>query len=1709
MSAHLDALELEAALRRRMVDFSSENLFTRDPRLSDIARRLWSGPGAGGGLIGEPWVEGAFPSKSSEDTLTKLATDGNIDADLVRQLNHEDRVPSARPLYQHQSEAVRAGRTPAGSGRPAFVVTAGTGAGKTESFLLPTLDDLYRHPGDGKSMRCLILYPMNALVNDQVERLRGWLRGQGKVRLFHFTSETPETEADAKREGVILEPGEELSFCRARQTARGLTSPPQPVPDVVVTNYSMLEYMLCRPQDQVFFGRGLRCVVLDEAHLYAGTLAAEITLLLRRLYDRCGLRPADVMQIATSATLGGTDDQLRRFAATIFSRDVDDVRLIRGEKTRPALGELIPPATEPKLADLAAPLLTARTLEPDPMTGRPRLVTDPAACADLGARLAALTAAPASAEGRPAALLADTLEHAPLIHRAQEILAERERLRLAELAKELWGEEGPQALQATVNLLQVGAAARRTPQEYPLVPHRLHLTARAPSGLTVCLSSECTGPEGDKLPPFGAIQAGGAAKCVHCERAVLALYRCYNCGEWLLAGVEAKDSSVLVVPPPFADKYVLLTPNVEGALQRLPAQEKPRRPGAETRRLGSDAVLRSEVEPGTPVAAVKRCPWCTASSSRIKPFANTTSLPLSIFAEAALAETPVYPTLDNVYRPAKGRRLLAFSDSRQEAARLGPRLTQQHEDQVARALILRSLGESVSDEARTQIRADIIKYSAMPGMSTAVEALRAQLEEGMPRWRGVLSEQKGLDQLLDYEGAAKHRAVYRVEEKTRPWNQADWEKNHAAVKTEAGRLLGVEFATLPVTAISLEKLGLAEVVYPKVEDLTLPATLAGTLPGAVADQLRDCWADFLRAILDTMRIEGLVTLGDKLDRDGTVSEMPLGYWLSRDSDGRRMKSILGKSDDNRRRKFAANVLRRAGVPSDDTLDGVSVEALRAAFDQLAQNAGAALPWLECAAARQTFDGTPVPAVRLVFEKLAVRRCGDVYECATTGHLWPRSVFGCAPEDGCDGGLRPVTQADLDTRPRFARQRREYRESALFQMALWAEEHSAQLSPAENRRLQDLFKAGLRNILSATTTLELGIDIGGLTAVLMGNVPPGKANYLQRAGRAGRRADGSSAVLTFAKQRPYDLAVFANFGAFLGASLRAPVVLLDRERIGLRHLHSWLLGGYFLEFARKDRTGAMNAFGKMGEFCGRPFVGYWDQEHPDPPQLPAGPRRNDEFVAYLLRMRDRPEDQERASVAALLAGTPLVERLSDWAGLLDAVTAALNASLKEWNDDFDALHKAWADAAEVRPVTAASRRQANAIGYQIRLLWNLTVIEALSDQQFLPSYGFPIGVHRLQVLDKDEKTGRVREEDQYRLERDGVLAIGEYVPGSRLLAGGKVITSRGLIKSWQGETSPGQTGRLCVCTNNHHFYGLAGAPEACPVCGETGRERPDETLLLVKHGFSTAAWEPPVRGTEVERIYSAEPMSLAFRDEGGSNLLRRSNFHGIRNFDLTYRPDGELLVVNRGEYDRGFAVCLRCGYADSEWNKNRTVGLETLPGGFDSHAPLRDDDPRHTCRKQGEPCPPVHRFQVLGARQVTDALLAEFGFIGPDATNAALVQTLGYALLRGGCRVLGLDSREMGLLSVPTGKDGSEWGVVLYDNVPGGAGHVRQLLDCPGDWLTEARRVLYVSEAHHRRCDAACLECLLSFDTQNAYSRFGFVRREALRRLDAALENRLE
>ena len=221
----LDAFVLSQNLRQRLVEFSLDRNFVRNPKLTEICRLLWSGAAEGGGLVSDLWVEGAFPSKAADETLADLAAQGEFDGGLQDHLHARGAVPRDRKLYLHQREAIReAQKTYPGGAKPALVITAGTGAGKTECFLLPILNDLFqRRKADRSGVRCVILYPMNALVNDQVDRVHEWLKEQDEITLFHFTSETPEDSRQANKDGVPQRK-EETFRMRTRQEARGLES---------------------------------------------------------------------------------------------------------------------------------------------------------------------------------------------------------------------------------------------------------------------------------------------------------------------------------------------------------------------------------------------------------------------------------------------------------------------------------------------------------------------------------------------------------------------------------------------------------------------------------------------------------------------------------------------------------------------------------------------------------------------------------------------------------------------------------------------------------------------------------------------------------------------------------------------------------------------------------------------------------------------------------------------------------------------------------------------------------------------------------------------------------------------------------------------------------------------------------------------------------------------------------------------------------------------------------------------------------------------------------------------------------------------------------------------------------------------------------------------------------------------------------------------
>lgn len=324
--------------------------------------------------------------------------------------------------------------------------------------------------------------------------------------------------------------------------------------------------------------------------------------------------------------------------------------------------------------------------------------------------------------------------------------------------------------------------------------------------------------------------------------------------------------------------------------------------------------------------------------------------------------------------------------------------------------------------------------------------------------------------------------------------------------------------------------------------------------------------------------------------------------------------------------------------------------------------------------------------------------------------------------------------------------------------------------------------------------RVGIDIGGLSGA---NVPPGKASYQQRSGRAGRRNDGSTLVAMFARSMGYDQEVFRNFGTFFGKQLRVPTIFLSRERFGRAHLNALLLGEFFRIVFPDRSTGAMDAFGKMGWFCRIPTlqIGRRDQaaQRNDAGQYEGVAQElpvwwlsdrvslEQHFRSFLQYLVENPANVA-GPIHDLMEGTPPGQ--SEVSELINSSRRQFESCAEEWLHDYRALLDAWKEENK-KPTRSVDLL--NAIAYQSRELARNTVIEELASSRYLPRYGFPIGLQGLKV--PPDSFGRDRSET-VKLERDGLTALSEYVPGSTLLAGGRYFSSRGMARSFDkdGEVS---------------------------------------------------------------------------------------------------------------------------------------------------------------------------------------------------------------------------------------------------------------------------------------------------------------------------------
>lgn len=1736
----VDALKMVEHVKTRLIDLAVSENYIREQRLSVTSRKVWEGPGSEGGLVSELWVEGAFPAEQSSDTLKSLSSEGLFPNDLYNHLDDRDVFPGDRRLYNHQSEVLRLAVTNKVL-KQAIVITAGTGLGKTEAFLLPLLADLWTAPERQKDggIRCLILYPMNALVADQVERIYQWLQGQQRLSVFHFTSETPEDSRQANKCG---EPLWDPCRMRTRKEARGFETHDGTeiiaetfgnVPDIVITNYSMLEYMLCRPQDSRFFGPDLRCIILDEAHLYSGALAAEIMMLLRRVRQRCGVKSHEILHISTSATLGGDDENLRSFASALFSTDLSKTHVIRGRYAEHQIGGAgsppIKPASAAEIANYTAFDFNTLTTEDELIDDNKEQVIELSKIVSLLVSDSVINLAQKMHPTTPARFLYQCLNESTLVRKIADILASEKGnvLSLSDLSGRLFdGRNGIDERNATIALLRLSAAARLRASELPLVPHRLHFLVRAPEGLSVCLNPECSGSDEYRIQSIGCVQPLGD-RCRYCEHILLPIHRCNNCGEWALAAHENQETSCLEPGYSVASRtfYLLTKPpqiredetvdNVE--VDTLSGEKKGIGRGGVA--LWTAPFVKSKQGQNE---KVQRCPTCESSwtpshEEKDRPEWRQTCqrlvggrpFALSVTAETVLHDIPPYLGASQHWKPAGGRRLLSFSDSRASAARLGPLLTQQHEMQVVRAAIARCVQDLTPVGTANYLAGEVDRLEKKltevgldPGLRRHLESelqdKRTKLKQakaGTPfvDFAKIVASRKEIAQILDRNTAEHQRAD--------SYGQSDWGKNGEVVKDHIEGLIANELERPLKKRASVESVGLIEIVYPGLENLHVPPLFEEKLQSTVRTKLAAVWPEFIALLLDSSRRESCVAWSRETEGRKWLDEDPLpGRWLTRTRGGWGANAFVGVTQRQLRRSFAANVLRTAGC-ANENLESQSEQILCTIFDQLFQlvlEKPHEFAWMRIEDHHQIGHDEDDKAIQILLDKLSVRSPAQLYRCEATGTVWAHSALGWAPIEGCLGTLNTTKSQELDQDARWGRSRREFMESPIFSIGLWAEEHSAQLAPQENRRLQELFKKGIRNILSSTTTMELGIDIGGLNGVLLGNVPPGPANHRQRAGRAGRRSDGSAVVVTYSRDSEYDREVFRRFGEFLSRELRKPTVLVERERVIRRHLHAVLVSE-FLRSHQPSRTGAMHAFGRVGPFCGINTVPLrWTRvSEPKPTWSPEGVNVSDQFLEFLHQLQtDNNGFHSRLLDLAKDTGLNTLGKPDGWAEFVISTIDMFTKTIEEWKQDVQQLREAWNEIPS-QPKTNVGREmaKANSIRHMIRTLCDITVIEWLADRRFLPRYGFPINLQRLTIRKAFDESRRdySAPDERYRLERSSLLALSEYVPESCVLVGGRVATSRGLRKHWTDSNLDQALGLqyFSLECSEGHVYIRQSPMETCPSCG--GNPVRKQKLVFPRFGYTTAGWDKLPIGTNLERIGEQSVCPTAFAEHGEGEVIE--NFAGIPKVRVVYREEAPLLIRNNGRCQCGFAICTRCGFAMSEVDHGE--GRMNLPRSFETHASIFSSNPQSFCWQKSEAVVPILRNRVLAARELTDMVLLEW----PGATFFVRdgVYSFGRALVLAGARLLELDERELGIELVPL--HDANLGIVIYDTAPGGAGHCHELINLGKEWIKASRKILYVDEKHHSRCKKACLDCILDFSGQ--YSANQLDRKAALGLLDDA------
>ena len=1690
------------------------------------------------------------------------------------------------PPYDHQAQALELALTPPYRD---LVVTSGTGSGKTETFLLPILGRMAVEARSGQSfstraVRALLLYPMNALVNDQLGRLRV-LFGDNSVTRW-FTEHGGRPMKFARYTGRSLYPGrrqnstkkhwsrlkEPLEFFtkledraasdtevkhligelrrRGKWPAKPPTSPEREdgvsawlgkgpwkrdgewvrtverprdpelflrheaqegIPDLLVTNYSMLEYMLLRPIERGIFRATQEyyaaypwerlILILDEAHLYRGAQGTEVAMLIRRLRNRLALAPDQLQVICTSASFSDPS-AANKFAAELAGKPANGFTVLTGTKRA---AHPSGPGDQRVAETLAA--IDLQQVHKGDLACRVDAVLPVIRLADdQRSPETMLNEASEAPDGDPVRrALHQALKRVPVAGRLMNLtsgaVAEEDSERdpagrgpaqeIEDLASRLFpGVDAKLAREATNALVELASMATTANGKAPLLAARAHAFFRGLPGLWACSDPECSEvPPAQRerwgdLPPTGALYAQPRRTC-GCGARVFEVYTCRSCGSAYFKAYSFDPSD----PAYLWTEDVSEMDDLDGVVQPvfLSLEEPSTDSGAIfayldplSGRIGSQREAAREIwlpppdQKDTAPGEFQNCPRCGARGADIMDHVTSGDEPFQEIVSSQLLEQPPRPDVDT---PLKGRKALIFSDGRQAASRLAGKLQQYSMRDAVRPLFLAGLA-ALEKRFGSHVTLDHAYAALLTGCVMKGVTLRPaqapHFEEDLTQFRDLLTGDPPAS-----EQAIRSRSA---ELNTLRQNRALMLALHPVLND-------------PHTGLSALGLATIRASFDEIDLRALHALPAPPLPADVSEDERRL------ALLD-------LWLNDAVLRRAIYLPTTPSDWLDASTGARinRVKATFPNlvKDLIGTRWFNTHLRARAGAPS---AWGRFISTVFGVYE--------------------TANGFILRAskLRVVSEGITWRRCDT---CTTAQPFNPLADERCRVRLGnriCRGTTSPLDPAsDVVFQSRKGHLRRHWERLAVDSdyapHPYVAAEHSAALSDSSNRgavaraewhemRFQDLDVEGPEgrrdgpiDVLSCTTTMEVGIDIGSLTAVALRNVPPGRSNYQQRAGRAGRRGSALSTVVTYCGADSHDQEFYARPAAMVSGPVPDPTLNLDNLEIVRRHCFALVMSMFEMAVIADpdDASVSANVFESLGmlrdfrtgdatKFSYAGLKAWLDREASSvrsaleevvpAPVIEARPDFVDDVPSALLAALRKvgAGPVERLEVEDQLS--PAGEELIEEGGGKEAESARGELTL-DWGDgvDFDAVGMSTSES-EDNSAEDDRSEEAPEGGLDPEKL-----LDRLFDRGVLPRYAFPTDVVTFHVFDQATSTDRnavLRYSPQLGLNQ----ALSGYAPGREVWVNGErhysfaIWTPFNRRDCWQAWFAMkvyfecDRCGYTQVEERSDEYY--VDQTLNCPACGSAGSLGVGKRWLRPPGFAHPVDLDPelPLDDSPAPTRPTRAKLSAPFTDRVPTGeTFAAPNGAGYE----VWTDKQRLVLTNTGSRDKmkpGFLYCPRCGRAEPNgWSAGRIQR-----GGHPRPNP--DNHPR------GAHCNGIPTVVVLGNEFETDIALFRFHLadavtLEPGSTVAKIVlTTVAEALAATAAGDLGIEESDIGaefrVAMTDGGKTGKQVEVYLYDLTPGGAGFVRSAAAKPQK-LFEAALARLESCA----CTHSCYDCLRSY-----------------------------